>query len=364
MRETQVSNTTPVNKYIEENFVNPENKNTNNSFEYVTSIKEEYDAVKWGAALAEASDRLHFILKGDDVEDFVHRLSTNAVNGLENYHSVNTLFTNEKGRVIDRTTLIKLENEYLLMGNRGTKEKLKQWLEKYIIMEDIKIEEADDRFFCLEVLGSRAESFVSVALETNNEDENFELNKIYNSVINGIKVYLLKHKVFEDYEKFFILGEISKAEAVVENLLSQKHIFEPRLVGDKAREIFRIEQGIPLFPNEVNDQYNPYEINLIDEVDFEKGCYIGQEVIARLDTYQKVQRFLQKVKIKSNDDLELPGDIYDFDDRKVGTLTSLTKLPDSDYQIGLGVFRKKEMDDSKDIFIHTSEQKIKLKLLD
>jgi folate-binding protein YgfZ len=145
--------------------------------------------------------------------------------------------------------------------------------------------------------------------------------------------------------------------------MKQNHIFEPKLAGEKVRDLYRVENGLPSTPNEINDQYNPYEIDLIDEVDFEKGCYIGQEVIARLDTYQKVQRFLHKVKIKSDQELELPGDIFDSGDKKVGSLTSLVKRPESIEQIGLGIFRKKAMGDSNEFYIHTDQEKIKLKLV-
>ncbi len=57
-------------------------------------------------------------------------------------------------------------------------------------------------------------------------------------------------------------------------------------------DAYKIENGIPSDPNELNDLYNPHEAKLIDLVDFKKGCYIGQEVIARLDTYDKVQKHL------------------------------------------------------------------------
>mgnify|MGYP001809463666 FL=1 len=55
---------------------------------------------------------------------------------------------------------------------------------------------------------------------------------------------------------------------------------------------FRIKNMIPICGREVNNLYNPLEIGISHMIDFDKGCYIGQEVIARLDTYDKVQRKL------------------------------------------------------------------------
>ena len=62
---------------------------------------------------------------------------------------------------------------------------------------------------------------------------------------------------------------------------SNKGPFDFSLVGELAYNTYRIEQGIPLAPNELNDNYNPHEASLIKYVDFNKGCYIGQEVTAR-----------------------------------------------------------------------------------
>ena len=63
---------------------------------------------------------------------------------------------------------------------------------------------------------------------------------------------------------------------------------------------FRIKNMIPICGREVNNLYNPLEIGISHMIDFDKGCYIGQEVIARLDTYDKVQRKLMILDKKNN----------------------------------------------------------------
>ena len=71
---------------------------------------------------------------------------------------------------------------------------------------------------------------------------------------------------------------------------SEKHDI-PR-IGRAAYDAFRISRGIPAFGAEISNAFNPYEAGLAHAISFTKGCYIGQEVIARLDTYEKVQREL------------------------------------------------------------------------
>ncbi|MHC4816935.1 MAG: CAF17-like 4Fe-4S cluster assembly/insertion protein YgfZ, partial [Planctomycetota bacterium] len=60
----------------------------------------------------------------------------------------------------------------------------------------------------------------------------------------------------------------------------------------------RVRQGIPAFPNEINERHNPWEAGLADAISLTKGCYIGQEVVSRLITYEKVQRNLAGLRLE------------------------------------------------------------------
>ena len=65
--------------------------------------------------------------------------------------------------------------------------------------------------------------------------------------------------------------------------------------------IFRIKNLIPKSGNEIIDSYNPLDLGLERLIDFSKGCYVGQEVIARLDTYKKVQNIMHMIKVDDID---------------------------------------------------------------
>jgi folate-binding protein YgfZ len=114
--------------------------------------------------------------------------------------------------------------------------------------------------------------------------------------------------------------------------------------GHAAYEMLRIHRGLPMMEKEITDEYNPHEVGLFPFINFEKGCYIGQEVIARLDTYQKVQRQLAGVKFEMNDpDDKLfaatPAPIY-AGEQLIGQLTSACFSPGHQSGLGLAVIRK------------------------
>ena len=102
--------------------------NGEDTVDYYTSVKQEYNALINGVGIRDISHKGKLRLGGNDVSEFLQRISTNDVKKLRNFQHVETLFTNEKGRIIDETTLLKLDNQYLLINSAVYREKIKRWL--------------------------------------------------------------------------------------------------------------------------------------------------------------------------------------------------------------------------------------------
>ena len=109
-------------------------------------------------------------------------------------------------------------------------------------------------------------------------------------------------------------------------------------VGGDAYETLRIAQAVPQYGREMGEAYNPLETGLIGSIDFAKGCYIGQEVIARLDTYKKVQKYLVSLRF-SADAVVSEGANLEQEGRSVGKVTSLATVPTTGQLVGLGYVR-------------------------
>ena len=105
-------------------------------------------------------------------------------------------------------------------------------------------------------------------------------------------------------------------------------------ISESTAETLRIANGQPAYGSEMSDTYNPLEAGLIGAIDFHKGCYIGQEVIARLDTYHKVQKYLVTLRFESDGGdvselaAALPGArLADDAGKAMGLVTSATVVP-------------------------------------
>jgi len=214
----------------------------------------------------ERGDRTLLVLTGVDVRDFLQRMSTNDLTTLDD-GPVQTALTTEKGRMVDIVTVMKLEDKsVLLSGISGDQNKTVAWLERFIFMDDVSVRMASSE---------------------------------YRHIVFPEE---LPHpppagaRQFRDAWGFHVILPKGSAGAYVAelNMKGVEHL-SPGIL-----ETYRIMRGIPDWPSEVSIEYNPLEAGFTSAVSWTKGCYVGQEVIARLDTYKKLQRRLVNLLIHHN----------------------------------------------------------------
>ena len=118
----------------------------------------------------------------------------------------------------------------------------------------------------------------------------------------------------------------------------------------------RILQGKPKPTSELNEEFNPLESGLWDAISFDKGCYIGQETIARLNTYQGVKQKLWGIKLNQAINPEIDKLITNLEGEKIGQLTSYAEI-ESEF-FGLGYIRTKAGDIGLKVKIGTAEGEV------
>ena len=220
-------------------------------------------------------------LKGDDFIDLFNRLSTNNIPNQNNLIT-DSIFTNENGKFIDIVSLWNSNKYTLMISHAQNHENLLNWIDKFTFEEDISIS------------SPLKKKIISIYSANKNKDLNVfgEINKneIINKKLEDIEITLSLTSFFNDHKVInLILDDDSKSIESIESYMKSQNIFQMK---ESEFNSFRIKNMIPICGREVNNLYNPLEIGISHMIDFDKGCYIGQEVIARLDTYDKVQRKL------------------------------------------------------------------------
>ncbi len=236
------------------------------------------------------SNLVFFSLSGNDSIDLFNRLSTNNINVDQN-GITQTIFTNENGRIIDIVSIWNIDtNNVIFMCNSLNKKFLIDWINKFTFEEEIELNEIADLRL--------------IHLFNNTPKINFDNFISSNKIINKIEekfgyFYSGKTSFYNNHESIDLILN-KNIEPDIKKLLYSEGFNE---FNEKQFLSFRINNSIPYGVNEINSTFNPLELNLIHLIDFEKGCYIGQEVIARLDTYDKVQKKLITLNKKNSENL-------------------------------------------------------------
>lgn len=283
---------------------------------------------------------------GKDRLDLLHRLSTNDVKDLSAFKGKKTILTTDKGKIVDLLTLYNFEDFIFSSCSFNNAGNVIKHLDKYTIIEDFKAENLAGTHETILFFGdlSNLKSLSNLLFMPRPiEEKNLSNNDFSIYSIDGKEIIIARNDdLFGGFN--FIYAKEDK-EAVENRVLSSRELQE--IYNDKYKA-FRIEKGIPEFGKEMGENSNPLECNLSQYVSFTKGCYIGQEVIARLDTYDKISKHL--VGIESSEkffDETLLSELKIINDNgECGNVTSTAESERYGY-IGLGFIKSAFLDYEK-----------------
>ena len=257
------------------------------------------------AVAFDVSDFGRLKVTGEDAIDLLDRLSTNDFKLLEPGGGISTVLTTNKGRIIDLLRILQREDDLLMITSPGTAARVAEWIEFYTFVEDIEVEDVTATTSQWLVAGEGAMDAVAEAgFDTDG------LNESLSNATTGESTTIVRT----------MLGEFPAYELITpasEGTLS----LGAEYLGRPALAQLRVEQGVPAYPQEMNEDRNPLESLLKPHISFNKGCYIGQEVVARLNTYDRVQRFLCQLIVDDEESVDTGAAVLVEGDQ-VGEITT------------------------------------------
>ena len=271
-------------------------------------------------------------LTGTDGLDLLNRLTTNLVEPLEEYSWCDTVLTSEKGRIID---LLRVYNcgEFIFLRTSKSREKIViDWIEKYNFDEDVELELVTTEFTLISIF-QNPNLGVSIF---GNSFESLEFCREFQIAKNEFTGIYLPNILD------LVGGDLLVNASEIDYWKRQLVHFDVQEMKKESFELLRIMQKFPIWDKELSDQINPLEAGLEKFINFEKGCYIGQEVIARLDTYDKLKKKLYLVEIIGGY-LELGTKLL-VDNDYAGEITSCSSIKIDNKRFGLAYINKKYLD--------------------
>lgn len=329
------------------------NLNANVVLDGSLSVEEQYRALTSGVAVLDRSDAGRLILTGDDALDLLNRLSTNELATLEVGAGAATVLTTNKGRIVDLLHVHRREDRLVVFTSPGNQQRVAELIDFYTFVEDIAVEDVTDETVMLSLTGLGSTKFLD-GLTDGQASSLTTFGRLSAQISDAVaEVY---RNDFLGSPSFDIVVDAEHKDSLFGVLTDVGAI----PASADAVEALRVQRGIPAFGKELTEDYNPHEANLVHHVSFSKGCYIGQEVITRLQTYKKVSKYL--VGLRWEDDGPATGSFLMHDGRRVGIVTSVARLPHTSANVGLGYVRKEFVEDGATVVDDTGDQ-ITIKVL-
>lgn len=300
-----------------------------------TSFGNEQQAIlaaHEGVALVDRSHWGRLQVSGQDRLNFLHNQSTNDFKRLKPEAGCDTVFVTSTARVIDLASAYVTEDAVMLLVSPERREKLLSWLSRFIFFGDqVEVTDITDTTAAFSLVGPESGSVLKQlgAGKIIDAPDHSHCLIVIGSV--EVRVAVGSGLVGPGYTL------ITPANAAATIWLSLVEAGAVPL-GECGWEQLRIQQGRPKPEHEITEDYNPLEAGIWQAISLDKGCYIGQETIARLNTYQGVKQQLWGVYLSKPAE---PGTIVlaEDGDTKVGILTSFTET--SEGLFGLAYIRTK-----------------------
>lgn len=305
--------------------------------ESFSGFETEYRAARETVALIDTSWHTVTSLTGPDRVRYLNAIVTNNVQSLAPGSGILALLLSPQGRILAELEVYALPDRLLVLSHASVRERTTLTLDKFIIMDDVELEDLTDQMGSIAVEGPRAATVVAKACGA--ELENLAELSIHEVTVNSTPCHLVRWSHFGSVGAEFIarrehLSTIWKA--LLELVREQGG--EP--IGMTALNTLRLEAGIPWFPEDFNDSVIPHEAALENShISFSKGCYTGQEIVERVRSRGHVNR----LRVGLQFSIAKPpafGTRLRAADTEVGLITSAGFSLAAKTAIGMGYLRR------------------------
>jgi folate-binding protein YgfZ len=298
---------------------------------------DPYHAAHTSAVIIDRSDRARLEVSGPDRAKFLHNLTTQEVKRLSEGRGAEAFVTSPQGKTLGYVTLLAGSDRVLVRADPGGTGGILPHLVKYGVFDDVIVDEVSVGTFEIHVAGPKFEEIVERAYAGAAElPETGELRHRVVPLAAGM-LWLVRESPL-GVPGLTLIGRRGAAGAVGDILRSAGEGLNLVGLDPETAEALRIEAGVPVFGRDVTPDNLPQEVGRDDQaISFVKGCYLGQETVARIDAVGHVNKQLCGLFLDGGRaDVPKPGTPIEVDGKSVGTVTSAAFSPGAGRPIALG----------------------------
>src|SRR6266853_1024348 len=305
--------------------------------DYFSDRAAEFRTARDTVALIDKNYRAYLSFTGPDRVRYLNAILTNNIKDLRENYGIVSLLLNPQGHILAEIETYAFADRLLCVSFAMIRERLIEWLNKYIIMDDVTLTDESSRFGMLALEGPKA---AGIAQELTGID----VTKLDDLSCHDGAVGLIPRRVSKRSPggipgaEFFAETENLPALWQILSEAARRHGGGP--VGYAAVSATRLAQGVPWFGYDFGEEQIPHEAGLQDShISYTKGCYTGQEIVERVRSRGQVNR--QRVRLAfSGDVVPETGTALTLVGKEVGYVTRASKTWDPLRVIGMGYARK------------------------
>ena len=288
-----------------------------------------YQALRESSAWLDLSARGRIRAMGEDRVRLLHAMCTNHIQQLRTGEGCYAFFLNPQGRILADALVLALPDALLIDTEPETRQSLYAHLDKYIIADDVTLEDTTAETVAIGIEGPAAADVMArlgapqPAAPCSHQGWDDRL--VIRSSVTG-------------QPGFSIVAPAAHRETLIREIEAAGAL----RASDQDARVVRLELGHPRYGEDITDRYLPHETQMLGALHFNKGCYIGQESVERVRARGGVHRFLVPLEIEGADPPEA-GAVITTDRKAVGEIASSAWSPARGRIVALGYLRLEEI---------------------
>jgi folate-binding protein YgfZ len=281
----------------------------------------EFEAARCAAGLVDRCHSGRLRIGGAQRLSYLQRISAQDFDGLAPPRGVRAAILERRGKIIEVITAHALEDHLLALTSATLRQEASGWIRRFIFRDDVQVEDITEGTGQLLLVGPRSAEVIA----------GWAGDGAAGLTPHGWAAHperpdcIVIRDGFAAWEAFHVVGPREVMGDVWVDLLQSGGARGLRAAGQQAYQALRVLCGVPEGGSEMDARSNPMELGLHDAYSLSKGCYTGQEVLAKMDTHHSVKRSLVGLELSGEG---LPdGDALLYGGGKVGRITSAARVP-------------------------------------
>jgi folate-binding protein YgfZ len=310
------------------------------------SLKTELDAILHRAAIAPLNDRAFLRVTGSDAIRWLNGMVTNSVQALAPGEGNYNFLLNAQGRILGDCTVYREPDpaeppSFLLAAHSSQLEAIRQHLDHFIIMDDVELTPMEQYSHTLLLIGREAPQVLR-RMENPTGDA---CSSFADSPPLRLRYYPRTASLLITPTEGPIPSFEISPSFPLDDLLAEAKAAGATDVSPEALEALRLLEGRPLYGRDITEKYLPQETNQPQALHFNKGCYLGQEIVERIRSRGQVHRLLTPLRLTGELPKEFPAPL-EADGKPAGEITSAALVPllEGDRILALGYVRREALD--------------------